>query len=47
MGHHKDDQIETFLIRLSRGSGVRGLSSMEMISKVNSNIKVFRPFFRN
>ena len=44
MGHHKDDQIETFLIRLSRGSGVKGLSSMEMISKLNNNIKVFRPF---
>ena len=44
MGHHKDDQIETFLIRLSRGSGVKGLSSMEMISNINNNIKVFRPF---
>ena len=43
MGHHKDDQIETFLIRLSRGSGIR-LSSMEMIHKIDNNIKVFRPF---
>ena len=43
-GHHKDDQIETFLIRLSRGSGVQGLSSMGIISSLNSKIKIFRPF---
>jgi tRNA(Ile)-lysidine synthase len=42
-GHHRDDQIETFLIRLSRGSGVQGLSSMSKISKLNNNIKLFRP----
>ena len=43
-GHHKDDQIETFLIRLSRGSGVQGLSAMSAISYSNNKIKIFRPF---
>ena len=42
--HHKDDQIETFLIRLSRGSGVQGLSSMNTTFQLNDNIKIFRPF---
>ena len=43
-GHHKNDQIETFLIRLSRGSGVQGLSAMSSLSNFNNKIKIFRPF---
>ena len=41
--HNLEDQVETFLIRLSRGSGLRGLSSMSSLSKINNNINLYRP----
>ena len=31
LGHHNNDQIETFLMRLIRGSSLKGLSSMSII----------------
>ena len=42
--HHQDDQIETFFIRLSRGSGVEGLSSMSEKTKIKYGINLLRPF---
>ncbi len=41
--HHLNDQVETFFIRLSRGSGLDGLSSMKQISDIKNNIKIVRP----
>jgi len=42
IGHHADDQIETFLINLARGSGLDGLCSMPFEKKIN-NIRIIRP----
>ena len=42
--HHGDDQIENFFIRLFRGSGLSGLSSMSINSKYNNRLKIIRPF---
>lgn len=42
--HHLDDQIENFYIRLSRGSGLYGLSSMKIHETNKNNINIIRPF---
>ena len=42
IAHHLFDQAETFLMRLQRGSGVIGLSSMDEVSEKN-DIKLLRP----
>ena len=38
------DLIENFFIRLFRGSGLKGLSSMSESAIYNSNLKIIRPF---
>jgi len=42
--HHTDDQIENFFIRLFRGSGLTGLSSMSESVNYSSKLKIIRPF---
>tara|TARA_Y100000389_G_scaffold188621_1_gene211416 strand:+ start:363 stop:1382 length:1020 start_codon:yes stop_codon:yes gene_type:complete len=41
--HNLEDQVETFFIRLSRGSGLKGLSAMKSLSKINNQVSLFRP----
>ncbi len=41
--HNLEDQVETFFIRLSRGSGLTGLSGMKLVSNLGGGIKLLRP----
>ncbi len=46
MAHHQDDQIETFMMRLMRGSGLTGLTAMEMSRSVGDG-HLLRPLLNN
>jgi tRNA(Ile)-lysidine synthase len=46
-GHHADDQAETMLMRLARGSGVRGLAGLRARSVTpGSHVRLIRPLLR-
>lgn len=43
LAHHLDDQVETFLMRLGKGSGVDGLAVMNFLTEISS-LQLVRPF---
>jgi tRNA(Ile)-lysidine synthase len=43
LAHHQDDLIENFYIRLIRGSGIKGLTSLQNIYEYNKNFYLLRP----
>lgn len=49
LGHHLDDQAETFLLQLKRGAGAKGLSGMAMCSAAEQNqhgLTIVRPLLQ-
>jgi tRNA(Ile)-lysidine synthase len=45
LAHHLDDQAETVLLQLLRGTGLKGLAAMpEMRALAGSHVRIYRPF---
>ena len=42
LGHHSDDLLENFFLRIMRGSGLKGLVSLDTKNNIN-NINLLRP----
>ena len=43
LGHHLNDRMETLLMRLCRGSGLKGLGGLEPLDSSNPKLVVVRP----
>lgn len=43
LGHHQDDQAETVLFRLAKGSGLDGLAGMRAVQSYSDDLTLLRP----
>ena len=43
LGHHLDDQAETFLLNLLRGTNARGLAAIPVRRALNASVEIIRP----
>ena len=46
LGHHAEDQAETILANLCRGSGLAGLAGMHTVQRLDSGLHLVRPLLR-
>lgn len=46
LGHHADDQVENFILRLLRGSGPEGLLPMREILRTSKDFQIVRPLIK-
>ena len=43
LAHHRNDQIETFMLSAVRGGGLRGMAAMPVWRNLNEEIQIWRP----
>ena len=45
-GHHADDQAETVILRLARGTGLRGIAGIPQVRQLDEDVRIVRPLLR-